>query len=170
MRLPENELNSMSTPGTKRPRHCRGLFIKTTKIMTDQKFTLTKDGKTEEVALEKWGWGVVYKDGRELHQFGSKGDFHQIAEIEQDNVRLFVLYQTGDMSKRIDIALPEGAKIIHKYRNFVLNLGTEGERHVRVYIFGYKKSASVAHYNFILPDGRIIQSDTDAIQLTDFNL
>ena len=131
---------------------------------------MTKDGETIEVALEKWSWGVVYKDGRELHQFGDKGDFHQIAEIEQDNVRLFVLYQTGDMTKRIDIVLPEGAKIIHKYRNFIFNHGQADEKHVRVYIFGYRKDGQHSHFNFVMPDGRIIQSDTDVIKLTDFKL
>lgn len=133
------------------------------------KFSITIEGKTEEVAQEVWGWGVVYKDGRELHQFGDNGDFHQIKEIEQENVKLFVLYKTDDMSKRIDIVLPEGAKIIHKYRNFVFDYGTQEKRNVKVYVFGYK-IGDHHHYNFVLPDGRIIQSDTDQICLTEFNL
>lgn len=126
-------------------------------------------GQEEVIKLEPWGWGVVYKDGTELHQFGANGDFHRVGEIDQDNVALWVLYRTDDMSKRIDIVLPPGAKVIHKYRNVsphYLPFNT----FVKVYMFGYKTAEGTYHYNFVLPDDRIVQSTTDDIDLVNFAL
>jgi hypothetical protein len=132
--------------------------------MDTKKYTLASTG--EEVSEERWGWGVVYKDGTELHQFGSQGDFHQVGEIVQENVHLFVMYKLDDPSKRIDLIVPQGAKIIHKYRHirpFYL------AHFVKVYILGYKKGDHYC-YNFILPDDRIVVSDRDDVNLEKFNL
>ena len=80
------------------------------------------EGKKEEVKLEDWVWGVVYKDNKELQQYelvnGGEllGVFHQFKEIKQDEVRLFVMrnLKTG---QRFDIVRPEGAQLFHFYRN-----------------------------------------------------
>lgn len=120
----------------------------------------------EPVALERWVWGVVYKDGTEAHQFTQDGAFHRVGEINQDNVALWVLYKPEDATKRIDIVLPEGAKIIHKYRR-VKPAGHD--TFITVYMFGYKHEGRY-HYNFILPDDRIVQSVTDEVDLTRFKL
>lgn len=127
-------------------------------------------GESENIPLEKWAWAVLYKNGTAIKQFGDDGIFHQIGEVKQEEVELFILYNTDLTGKRIIIKIPEGAKLIHKYRNFGFGFNTKNIRKERVYIFGYKKTASISHFNFILPDGRIIQSDTDTIKLTDFNI
>lgn len=135
--------------------------------MDKQKWIFSQDVKSEEVALERWVWGVVYADGTELHQFDGNGVFHRIGEVDQDRVSLFVLYKSNDIRKRIDIVVPEGARLIHKYRNYVFNAGTEQESKVRVYVFGYKHGSRY-YYNFVLPDDRIVQSCDDQVKLTNF--
>lgn len=126
----------------------------------------------EQVPLERWAWGAIYEDGSEIRQFGNDGIFHQIGEVEQDRVSIFVLYNTErpqEQNGRIDILVPRGARLIHKYRNIVLNFGTEGVRQVRVYIFGWKKGNEY-HINFVLPDGRIVQSDRDDVDMMKFGI
>lgn len=133
-------------------------------------FTNPNTGENEEVALEKWIWGAVYEDGTELHQFDDNGIFHRIGEVDQSKVNMWVLYQPkGD--GRIDFIIPQEkdgklkeCSLIHKYRNTVFNAGTPEEIRKRVYIFGYKIKGCLPHYNFILPNDKIIQTyGTDVI-------
>ena len=141
--------------------------------METQKFRFIDPETKEEsmVDLERWCWGVVYKDDTELHQFDATGDFHRLKEIDQKNVKLWVLYKPEDPNKRIDIVMPEGARIIHKYRNVKPHYL---DSFVRVYMFGYRTGKSEKdfkyHYNFILPDDRIIQSAVDNVDLVLFKL
>lgn len=131
----------------------------------------TSGSRTEEIEAipERWVWGVVYKDGTELKQFGDDGIFHQFGEINQEEVAMFVMYKFDDDSKRIDLPV-EGKQIFHFYRNLVFDMLTEGERKVRAYCFGYKdKETGASAYHFILPDDRIVISDKD-LDLTKFNI
>jgi len=146
------------------PRNLPGRFNNTM-----QYFYTNEKGKKEEVALEAWMWGVIYKDDSELLQFGPDGVFHRLGEIKQDEVKIFVLICNADPSRRIDIVMPRGARLIHKYRNYILNQGTADERHVRCYMFGYR-CGDQYHYNYVLPDGRILQSNSDNVALTEFNI
>lgn len=131
-------------------------------------YQFVREGKPERVALERWAWGVVYKDGTELRQFGEDGIFHQFKEIVQEQVAMFVMYRTDDESKRIDMPVHEGMQIFHLYRNLVLE---NSSRRVRVYVFGWKKTGvTVASYNYILPDDRLITTDRDIPHLSDFNI
>ena len=122
--------------------------------------------KDELVDTERWGWGVVYKDGRELKQFDDAGYFHQFKEIETENVAMFVMYKLDDDSKRIDMPISEGMQFFHFYRNIRPHYS---ETFKRAYIFGFKKNG-VASYNFILPDDRVIVSAVDNIDLSLFNI
>lgn len=119
-------------------------------------------------AVERWAWGVVYKDKTELHQFGPDGIFHQVKEIDQDRVEMFTLYETGSGNGRIDLLVPPGAKIVHLYKMYSLfDEQTKTRRKVRIYVHGYILNGT-AHYNFILPDNRIVQANTLQIALTNF--
>ena len=119
----------------------------------------------EKIKEERWAWSIVYEDETELKQF-DKGIFHQVGEIEQDKIKLAVLYKLNDPSKRIDIVWQKGMRLIHKYRNikpYYL------ETFVKVYMFGYK-IGNKYHYNFVLPDDRIVMSSEDNISLEKFEL
>ena len=125
-------------------------------------------GEIEIVNLERWIWGVVYKDGTELHQFDKDGNFHRLAEINQKEVNLFTMYQ-AEGNGRYDIVMPEGARIIHKYRNI---RPYYMDHFVKIYMFGYRtgKKDFEYHYHFILPDNRMVISSQDNIDLSKFEL
>lgn len=140
----------------------------------DKKWHFNRDGKLEEVPVERWAWGAVLKNGTEMHQYDAQGVFHQIGEIPQEEVKLWVLYKTGPENKRIDFVMPKGARLIHKYKRYVLNSAqfNEGkeENEVRetVYVFGYKLGNHY-HYNFIMPNDTIVQS-VEEVPVFDFGL
>lgn len=123
-----------------------------------------RDGQKEEVQLEKWVWQVIYKDGTSLSQFDDKGVFHQIREIDQEKMLAFRMINTDDPSVAHHIYMPDGAKFIHKYKNYVLHAGRPEEMRVKVYIFGYK-IGNHHHYNYILPNGSMLQSENEDISL-----
>jgi len=121
------------------------------------------EGKKEEVKLEDWVWGVVYKDNKELQQYelvnGGEllGVFHQFKEIKQDEVRLFVMrnLKTG---QRFDIVRPEGAQIFHFYRNCG-SQRTEDKgdaiKFNKIYVFGYKLGKQTT-YHYILKNNTLL--------------
>lgn len=120
----------------------------------------------EKIAPEKWGWGVLYKDNTELHQFDEQGNFHQFKEIDMPNAKMFTMYKLSDLSRRIDMVITEGMQFFHFYRN-VKPYYANG--FVRAYVFGWKKG-DVTSYNFILPDNRVIISSVDNVDLVAFNI
>lgn len=135
------------------------------------KFTFNREGKIEEVAMERWAWGIIYEDGTELRQFGDDGTFHQVGEIEQERIKMAMIYKTGEDNvpagkPMIMIPWRKGMKLIHKYRN----IRPAGHpKFIKVYMFGYK-DGSHYHYNFVLPDDRIISCPFDNIDLTKFGI
>lgn len=141
--------------------------------MNEPKWKFNRDGVEEEVELERWVWGVIYNDSTELHQFDNNGVFHQIGEIDQSRVLMFRMYKPaghGDSPRDIiDLIIPKGAKLIHKYRNVHAHYFKNFSDTVKVYMFGYKLDNHY-HYNFILPDDRIVQSTVENVDLPKFNL
>lgn len=127
-------------------------------------YKLPKTGET--VALERWAWGAIYTDGTELKQFADDGIFHQIGEIEQDRLAMFVMYKPEDPKKRIDMPFKPGMKLVHVYkmcRPYYM------QDFVRVYCFGYNKGDQ-QHRVFILPDDRLIMADHENVDLPNFEL
>ena len=124
-----------------------------------------------EVPIERWGWGVIYNDNTELHQFEDKepeGVFHRIQEIDWSNVKMFSMYKPNDIRKRIDILVTPEMQVFHFYRN-IRPFYSEG--FLRVYVFGYKiKGTAETVYNFILPDDRVLVSSKDNVDLSLFEL
>ena len=136
------------------------------RVFKIKKMEKTYKFNTQEVNIERWAWAVVYNDGTQLRQFGDDGIFHQIGEVNQGIVKLFVMYKPEDERKRIDIVFQPGMRLIHKYRNVKPYYS---DKFIKVYMFGYKYKNQYA-YNFILPDDRIIQSPIDNIDLVQFEL
>lgn len=126
------------------------------------KYYFKEELKTIEIMPERWAWGVIYKDGTELKQFGDDGQFHQFGEIDQQRVGGFIMYMLEDMTRRIDIKINDNNQIFHFYRNFILNAGTEDEQRIKAYCFGYKnKDTKQTAYHYILPNDQLIISDKD---------
>lgn len=134
-------------------------------IDTNTKWFFTdKESVRTEMALEQWAWRVTYKDETELYQYEMDVDanneavYHQIGEIDMDNVQIFEMINTSDVNKRFSVIKSDEMKsLIHLYRRIHLNVGTQAETNLTIYIFGYV-IGTTSVYNFILPDGRLITS------------
>ena len=132
---------------------------------------LTYKFNNEVVPLERWTWGVVYRDGTELHQFDDKGVFHQFQEIDQERVSLFVMFKPDDPTKRIDTVVNLDMQLFQFYRNVGIDYGAPTFRLVRVFVFGWKtRETGEASYHFILPDDRVVMSTSPDIDLTKFEI
>lgn len=124
--------------------------------------------ETEKIELERWSWGVVYKDKTELKQFDVNGRFHQFCEIDANKVAMFVMFNTQDANKRIDLICKGNVQYFHFYRNLFLE---DGQIRHKIYVFGWKnKDTGICSYNYILPDDRLITADHDIENLLAFNL
>lgn len=139
-----------------------------TAIIERGDFVFFRDGVPEAVKPERWTWGVEYKDGTELHQFTADRVFHQFREIDHDNVKLFVMYNTADPSRRIEMPIGEGMQIFHLYRHIITQTDGQPERRDKVYVFGTKEKGEKAHYHYILPSDTIISSPIDVLDLIPF--
>ena len=122
-------------------------------------YFFNRDGVQEKVSEERWKWRAIYKDGSELMQFGRDGVFHQIGEVDQKNIKEFVVYNV-DLQKKITMVFPSRAKIIYKYKHYIFNEGSKAEYRAMIYEVGYKLDGRY-HYNFILPDDNIVQSNSE---------
>jgi hypothetical protein len=128
-----------------------------------KKYFFVRDGKVEDVEVEQWAWSVVYKSGEKLQQFDDNGTFHQIGEVDQDKVISFAFYKPRDLKKSIEIFLPKGARLIHRYIRTKLHASTPQEINLTIYVFGYKIGDHY-HYNYILPNDRIVQATNSEIE------
>lgn len=137
---------------------------------TKYKFT-NAEGVTEEITLERWAWGVVYNDDTELRQFDADygGRFHQFKEIDQERVKMFIIYRTdSDLKARIDIVVHPDMQLFYFYRRLILD---NRNRKTSVYVYGWKNRITGAMtYNYILPDDRIVTADHDIADITAFNI
>jgi hypothetical protein len=92
-----------------------------------------------ETEPEIWQWEVTYEDGSVLKQFGDDGIFHQFAEIDQTQLVMFKMI-SPEYSQTYELLLSDpNMKLVHFYRNTILNAGTSEEKHIRLYCFGYEK-------------------------------
>jgi hypothetical protein len=99
------------------------------------------------IPKERWRWVAHYTDGTKLCQFDDEtGEFHQFQEIDQSKLSSFQMV-SDDNPQGFNLLIPQGADLIHFYRNTVFNMGTPNEIRLRSYIFGWK----------ILIDGRVFK-------------
>ena len=74
-----------------------------------------------------------------LKQFGDDGIFHQFAEIDQTQLAMFKMISPESPQTYTLLFSDPSMKLIHFYRNTVLNAGSGDEKHIRLYCFGYEK-------------------------------
>lgn len=126
----------------------------------------TKEGEIE-IPEETWGWIAEYKNGLILEQFektvkkdsGIVGSFHSFYEIDQSQLKYFKMVFMPLPAVSYKIAFnPETMKLVHFYRNTVLESGTPMERKYRTYCFGYEKDSGIT-LNCILPDNSLLITD-----------
>lgn len=112
----------------------------------------------EVVEAEKWQWIAKYKDGTELRQFDVNGVFHRFHEIDQEKLSSFSMVHKDGQHDPFFFSFPIGAKLIHFYRNKILNIGQENEMRVRLYCFGFEAN-QVKVLFVIMPDDHLVITD-----------
>lgn len=113
----------------------------------------------EDVQPELWRWEAVYNDSTSLKQFDDEGIFHQFEEIDQSKLLIFRMYSPKVPQIYSVLFNPSFMKLIHFYRNTVLNTGTEQEIKLKTYCFGYEsniKGVTTKVINMILPNNEMI--------------
>lgn len=119
-------------------------------------WTFYRDGKPESVEKEKWCWEAVYTDGTILKQFDDDGIFHQFEEIDQ--CRLFAFRMTDDVITHT-MLFEQGMKLIHFYREYRLNVGTQQFKAITLYVFGHEIDGK--KQLFVITDKGLIITDDD---------
>jgi hypothetical protein len=106
---------------------------------TTYKFLRQQTGEWEQVSEEIWQWQAQYDDGTTLKQFDDEGVFHQFTEIDQEKLSVFRMVSSQHPNSYTLVFDPSSMKLIHFYRNTVLNMLTEAETRVKLYCFGFEK-------------------------------
>jgi hypothetical protein len=121
-------------------------------------YEIVKDGQTVYVEREHWVWQCRYENGTELHQFNDTDHtFHNFGEIDQTKLQSFHMRNTAT-DQVVTMLFPQGAKLIHFYRNVTLDHGGPNERHVKLYCFGYE--FGLVHCKFVItPSDEVIFTD-----------
>ena len=89
----------------------------------------------DEVEPVQWRWIAQYTDGSLLYQYDDNTNrFHQFKEIDQSKLGCF---QMTDGERVFTLLFSPGMKLIHFYRNIVLDFGGDEQR-LKLYVFGYR--------------------------------
>lgn len=107
--------------------------------MQDYIFQRPETGQIEGVYKERWCWEAHYFDGSFLKQFDDNGIFHQFREIDQSKLLSFKMVNSDSENVFTLVFNTKTMKLIHFYRNIVLNVGTSEEKKIRIYCFGFEK-------------------------------
>ena len=123
-----------------------------------------------ETPVEVWQWEAYYEDGNVLKQFGDDGLFHQFAEIDQTQLALFKMVSPHHPQTYSLLFSDPNMKLIHFYRNTILNAGTVSESRTRLYCFGYEKKIGPKTHKMIMmitpANDLIVTEDPDLIDLS----
>lgn len=107
--------------------------------MADYKFFRQDLKRWIETPEETWYWEAHYEDGQVLKQFDDEGIFHQFTEIDQSRLAIFKMKSKHYPQSYSILFSDPNMKLIHFYRNSILNAGTDCEERQRLYCFGYEK-------------------------------
>ncbi len=133
--------------------------------MPKYKFFRKDLGQWIDAPPEAWQWEATYEDGTVFKQFGDDGIFHQFDEIDQERLAVFRMVSPKHSQIYTLLFSPLEMKLIHFYRNIILNAGTENEERVRIYCFGYEKKIGSKVHKVILmitpSNGVIVTEDPD---------
>lgn len=100
----------------------------------------------------------------EFKQFADDGTFHQMQEIDQQRVQIFIMYRPDRTLKQYSIFVDEeqNVQFFQLWRNIVLRASAHDEIRHRIYVYGMKdKESGQTVYNYILPDDRLVTSSRD---------
>lgn len=133
---------------------------------TNYKFFRRDLNKWISAPVETWQWEAYYEDGSVLKQFGEDGVFHQFAEIDQSHLAIFKMVSNEHpQTYKILFSNPK-MKLIHFYRNIILNAGAENEERLRMYCFGYEKKVGKKVHKVIMmitPENNLIVTEDSSL-------
>lgn len=116
---------------------------------------------------ETWAWEAYFEDGTVLKQFGDDGVFHQFSEIDQAHLAMFKMTSKAYPQTYSILFSDSEMKLIHFYRNTILNGGTDMEQRTRLYCFGYEKKIGTRTHKVIMmitpSNGLIVSEDPDLL-------
>lgn len=114
------------------------------------------------VQLEQWQWRADYTNSQYLLQFDAETSaYHSFNEIDQSKLRSFSMICAATGQKHT-LLLPTGAKLIHFYRNVVLEAYTQNEQKIKLYCYGYELAGhKVLHA--ITPKNNILTVDSERL-------
>lgn len=122
-----------------------------------------------ETPAETWQWEAHFEDGSVLKQFDDDGLFHQFAEIDQSRLAMFKMVSPHHTHSYTLLFSDPAMKLIHFYRNTVLNAGTTTEQRSRLYCFGYEKKLGQKTQKLILvitpTQGLLVTENPDLITI-----
>ncbi len=130
--------------------------------MATYKFFQKKTGQWIEAEEEVWRWEAYFSNGQILKQYSDDGLYHQFGEIDQSQLALFKMISTQSPQVYSVIFADPDMKLIHFYRNTVLAAGSEHEKHIRFYCFGYEKKIASRTQKVIMmitPEGNLIVTE-----------
>jgi hypothetical protein len=134
--------------------------------MPDYKYFSKELGKWIAAPPEVWQWEATYEDGSVLKQFGDDGIFHQFAEIDQSKLVMFKMVSPRHPQAYTLLFSDPSMKLVHFYRNTILNAGTGDEKHIRLYCFGYEKKVGAKVQKVIMaitPTNNLIVTEDPTI-------
>lgn len=134
--------------------------------MSKYKFLQKNTGQWIETEEEIWKWEAHYSDGSVLKQFDDDLNFHQFIEIDQSRLALFKMTSSVYPQVYTLVFSDPTMKLIHFYRNTVLNTGTPDEKKIRLYCFGYEQVIGPKNHKVIM----IITPSNNLIVTEDPNL
>jgi len=104
-----------------------------------------------------------------LKQFGDDGIYHQFSEIDQKRLAVFKMVSREFPQVYTLLFSDSEMKLIHFYRNTILNAGTEDERRLRLYCFGYEKRIGEKVHKVIMmiapSNGLIVTENPDLVSI-----
>lgn len=134
--------------------------------MPKYKFFRKDLDKWISVPPEVWQWEVYYEDGGVLKQFGDDGIFHQFSEIDQNRLAVFKMVSPKHPQVYTLLFSDPKMKLVHFYRNTVLNAGTDDEKRIRMCCFGYEKKIGKKVHKVLMmitPSNNLIITEDPAL-------
>lgn len=129
-------------------------------------YKFNRNGVEEEVREELWQWVAHFNDGTSLKQFDDNGFFHQIGEVDQSKLAVLKVF-SKDFPQVYAVPFdPERMKLVYKYIQTKMEMGTENERLITSYCFGYQTKnlrENHQHLLIIVPNGEVIVCGDDNI-------
>lgn len=115
------------------------------------------------IPKEEWYWIAEYEDST-LRQFDDLGQFHQFKEIDQSRLRVFRMMSDNHSNIFTLVFTPE-MKLIHFYKNFMLEVGSGNEQFIRCYCFGYEIKGQKMMVVITPSNEIVITTNTDLIKI-----